>query len=52
MIEVSTYFKDYRAVEGIKYPHLVKQSAGLNFTLTVDAIEVNQGLGDALFSVE
>lgn len=45
-----TYFDDYREVEGIKYPFLIKQTLGTqSMEFKVMSIEVNKGLVDREF---
>lgn len=51
-VEFNTSYKDYRSVDGIMFPHLVKESSSLNLTFVVDKIELNKGIGPALFQME
>ena len=45
-----TEYSDYKAVDGIMFPHAIKQSAGgITIDVSVKSIEVNKGLDDALF---
>ncbi len=49
----TTDFSDYREVQGMKFPFLMRQQAGPQaFDLEVKSIEINQGLGDEVFSVD
>ncbi len=49
MQQVSEY-SDYKAVEGVKFPYSIKQSAaGMAMDATVKAIDVNKGLENSLF---
>jgi outer membrane lipoprotein-sorting protein len=49
----STLLKDYREVEGIKYPFKQSQSFGpQTIELEVVSIKVNSGLSDSLFEVK
>ncbi len=46
----STLYKDYRDVEGVKYPYtMLITTGGQKIDLTVDDIKVNQGLKDEAF---
>lgn len=48
-----TDYEDYREVDGMMYPFLMKQQVGPQaFDLEVKSIEINQGLGDDVFSVD
>ncbi len=50
---ISTDYSDYRSVEGIMFPYLVKMSGmgPMPFEMAVQKIEVNKELDPALFSV-
>jgi hypothetical protein len=46
----TTYFSDYKAVEGIRFPHLVKQDMGLQkIDFQVKSIILNVPMPDSLF---
>ncbi|MDR3713016.1 MAG: M1 family metallopeptidase [Puia sp.] len=46
----TTDYGDYREVSGIKFPYsVVKELSAFTFTLTLQSVEVNAGLGDAVF---
>ncbi len=48
-----TDYEDYREVEGMKFPFLMKQQAGPQaFDMQVNSIEINQGLDDEVFRVD
>jgi hypothetical protein len=48
---VTTIYEDYRDVEGLKFPFLIKQQAGpQNVDLKVVSLELNTGVGDEVFS--
>lgn len=48
-----TEYDNYKEVQGIKYPHQIKQTVGpQNLDATVTKIEVNSKLKDALFKVD
>lgn len=49
-----TDYADYKAVDGIQFPHTVTVSGLLPFPLktTVDSIEINKDLSDDLFKIE
>lgn len=50
LVTVATEYSDYRDVEGMKYPFVVKQSFGpMNIELKVTSISLNKGLSDELF---
>jgi predicted Zn-dependent peptidase len=47
-----TEYSDYREVEGVKYPYLLKQAVGpQKIELTVTSIEVNTGLTNDFFKI-
>ncbi len=49
----STLLKDYKEVEGVKYPHKITQSVGpQTMEFEVTSIKVNSGLSDDLFNVK
>jgi zinc protease len=48
-----TDYEDYREVEGIKFPFLIKQQVGSqSFDMEVQSIEINRGLDDELFRID
>jgi predicted Zn-dependent peptidase len=51
LVELNTTYKDYRKVEGVMFPHLIKESSKLNLIFTVDEIKLNQGLSPELFKI-
>ena len=49
---VTTSYEDYRDVEGLKFPFLIKQQAGpQNVDMKVVSLELNTGVGDEVFSI-
>jgi len=47
-----TVYDDYREVEGVKYPFLLKQSAGAQkIEMQVSSVKVNTGLTDDFFKI-
>lgn len=53
LIETSTYYSDYKEVDGKLYPYKVKQSMGpQSFEMTVSSIRINTGMDDSIFEVE
>jgi predicted Zn-dependent peptidase len=44
--------KEYKEVEGVKFPSIVEISGAMNMKLIAETIEVNKGLNDSEFSVE
>jgi len=49
---VTTSYEDYREVEGLKFPFLIKQQAGpQSVDLKLVSIELNKGVGDDVFSI-
>ena len=50
--EAYTYLKDYREVDGIKVPYLIDQKVNGSsvFKVTVDSIEINTEVDDAMFA--
>jgi len=52
LFEQETYFSDYREVNGLKFPFVIKQHFGLQeIELTVTSIEINTGLDDSIFEM-
>jgi len=52
LFDQETYFSDYRAVKGVKYPFKIIQYLGLQeIELNVISIEVNTGLDDKIFEL-
>ncbi|MEX2380548.1 MAG: hypothetical protein WD530_07375, partial [Vicingaceae bacterium] len=52
MIEENQY-KDYKSVSKVKFPHSYKQIVGpQTMDISVDEIEVNPKLDEALFKIE
>ncbi|MFO7924488.1 MAG: insulinase family protein [Bacteroidales bacterium] len=48
-----TDYEDYREVDGMKFPFLMKQQVGpQTFDMEVKSIEINQGLEDGIFSID
>jgi zinc protease len=48
-----TDYEDYREVEGMMFPFMIKQQVGPQaFDMAVETIEINQGLDDEVFKVE
>ncbi|MBV6510906.1 MAG: hypothetical protein FMNOHCHN_00384 [Ignavibacteriaceae bacterium] len=51
-ITQSTDLSDYKEVNGVLYPHLMKQNAGgMTLELKITAIQVNAGIADSVFKV-
>ena len=50
-LEQTTEFSDFRAVDGVKVPFLIKSSSSVqNFTVTTTAVQHNVKVDDTLFS--
>ena len=48
-----TDYEDYREVEGMMFPFMIKQQVGPQaIDMEVETIEINQGLDDDVFKVE
>ncbi len=48
----TTYYDDYKNVNGLKFPFEIKQILGIqNTVLNVDSIKINSGLPDSLFTI-
>lgn len=53
LIETTTYYSDYKEVDGKLYPYKIKQSMGpQSFEMTVSSIRVNTGMDDSIFELE
>lgn len=53
LIETSTYYSDYKEVDGKLYPFKIKQSMGpQSFEMTVSSVKINTGMDDSIFEVE
>ncbi|GMU86544.1 MAG: hypothetical protein AMXMBFR48_17860 [Ignavibacteriales bacterium] len=51
-ITQSTDLSDYKEINGVLYPHLMKQNAGgMNLELKITAIQINSGIADSIFKV-
>ncbi|MCK6615301.1 MAG: insulinase family protein [Ignavibacteriaceae bacterium] len=51
-ITQSTDLSDYKEVNGVLYPHLMKQNAGgMTLELKITAIQINAGIADSVFKV-
>ena len=50
-MQVTTDFKDYKAVDGILFPHTIEQNVGVNMHFTAKTIEVNKIIDDAVFKI-
>ncbi len=50
--QVITDFSDYKAVDGILFPHTIHQNAGTKFHFVAKSIQVNKPIGDTVFQVE
>jgi len=49
----STYFSDYRLINGVKYPFIIKQTIGIqSLDFKVVSIKVNSGIKDEVFKIE
>ncbi len=52
MMQITDY-EDYREVDGLKFPFLMRQQAGpQSLDMTVHSIEINSGLDDELFRID
>lgn len=51
-MQVVTDYSDYQAVNGILFPHTLRQSGGLSMTLTATEIQVNTGINASVFRLE
>ena len=51
-LNIVTEYQDYRPENGIQFPHLIEQVAGMRMVLTVKEVAVNEGLDPALFEFE
>jgi len=50
---VTTKLGDYKEVDGLSFPHSIKQNVGpQNMDITVKTIEVNKGVKDSVFNAE
>ena len=50
-IAVTTIYEDYREVDGLKFPFMIKQQAGpQNVDMKVVSLELNTGVSDDIFS--
>lgn len=53
LIETTTYYSDYKSVEGKLYPFKIKQFMGpQSFEMNVSSIKLNTGLDDSIFEIE
>ncbi len=50
--QVITDFSDYKAVDGILFPHTIDQNAGRKFHFVARKILVNKPIGDAVFKIQ
>ncbi len=51
--ESKSHFSEYKEVDGILFPHEVRQEAGpQRVEMTLDAVEINTGLEEAFFVIE
>ena len=51
-MSISTDYSDYKEIEGIKFPSVVKQNLGpMVFEMKVDSVLINTGLSDNLFVI-
>jgi zinc protease len=50
-MQVTTDFKDYKAVDGILFPHTIEQNVGVKMTFTAKVIEVNKPMDESVFSI-
>lgn len=51
-ITVTTGYLDYRPEDGVQFPHLMEQNAGVNLTLAVRKVELNKGVDRAVFEIK
>jgi outer membrane lipoprotein-sorting protein len=48
--QIIVEFSDYREVNGVKFPFVIKQNAGgMAMDITITSIEINKGLDDSVF---
>ncbi len=53
LIETTTYYSDYKEVDGKLYPYKIKQSMGpQSFEMNVSSIRINTGIDDSIFELE
>jgi predicted Zn-dependent peptidase len=50
--QVTTDYADYKAVNGVKFPHTIDQNAGMQFHFTARSIEVNKPVDPTVFLVQ
>ena len=50
-MQVTTDFKDYKAVEGILFPQTIEQNLGVQMHFTAKTIEVNRGIDASVFAI-
>jgi hypothetical protein len=52
VFDQETYYYDYKEVDGLKFPHKVKQYFGIQeIDLEVTSIEINSGIEDEIFEI-
>lgn len=47
--EQNQQYTDYREINGVKYPFLIKITGIQNMELTIDSVEINTGIKDEIF---
>ncbi len=50
--QVVTDYSDYKPVNGVQFPHTIRQNAGMDITFTLQKVTVNKGVDPAVFRVE
>ncbi len=50
-MQVTTDFKDYKAIDGILFPHTIEQNVGVKMTFTAKVIEVNKPMDESVFTI-
>ncbi|HEY0977940.1 MAG TPA: pitrilysin family protein [Flavobacteriales bacterium] len=50
--QVVTDYSDYKPVDGIRFPHTIRQNAGMDITFTLQKIAVNKGVPPSVFKVD
>ena len=52
-MQATSYFSEYKEVEGVMFPHEVRQEAGAQqIDMQLEAVEINTGLEESFFVIE
>lgn len=51
-LQVVTDYSDYKAVNGIMFPHTIRQNAGMDLTFKLEKVAVNKGVDAAAFRID